>query len=836
MLARQFRPFLIPCFFREWCEIHVENLGMRTSRCAITVQIILATGAMAQMPTVTGIEPQPLMAQASRVDEALAFLGNALADADRAKLAALNDAPHTDALVADIQDILDPYCLAFVHINPEARVKVHAGPAQPVLLQHGWKSFLIKVHNEAGSTAPLEWESPNAAPALHRSRGGHTPHEDSAISPGELAQRFLELTFYRARPMNDRLSGYPLEYQILQMYSTDSGPRDVELGFHVGQGTQDIGFRNSINLLFQCMRAVKVVFDVRDHDGEPAMASFTIRDNVDRAFPLNERGDVEDYRIRKAEQNAWFRPGIGKSLTGIYPLPSRRVAAKDEFPDFFFQPQIYRADGEHVYLPPGEYTVTYTRGPEYVPQTRSMTVLSDVPAQTESFQLERWTHLAAMGWYSGDHHVHAGGCSHYESPTAGVDPNAMIRQAIGEDLNVACVLTWGPCWYHQKSFFEGKLSELSTEENLMRYDVEVSGFPSSHAGHVCLLRLKEDDYPGTTLVEEWPSFTLPVLQWAKEQGGVTGYAHSGWGLEPVEPVGEIPNYVMAKFDGIGANEYIVTVTHDTVDFISAGDTPVPWEMNIWYHTLNCGFRTAISGETDFPCIFDERVGMARSYAKLGDSLTFDAFTDEIVAGRVYVSDGRSHIVDFAINDTPMGGEVSLDTPGDVTVTARVSAYLPEIQDEAGATVAAQELARPPYWHIERARVGDSRTVTLELVMNGYPITTQEIVADGEWRNVSFNVPVAHSSWLALRVLASSHTNPIFAIVDGKPIRASKRSAQWCRAAVDTCWEMKQAAIRDDERAAAAGAYEHARNVYDRILGEAIEDTESVQVSSNGLGR
>ena len=30
------------------------------------------------------------------------------------------------------------------------------------------------------------------------------------------------------------------------------------------------------------------------------------------------------------------------------------------------------------------------------------------------------------------------------------------------------------------------------------YDVEVSGFPSSHAGHLCLLRLKEDDYPGTT--------------------------------------------------------------------------------------------------------------------------------------------------------------------------------------------------------------------------------------------------------------------------------------------------------------------------------------------------
>lgn len=798
---------------------------MGTARGLVVAFLVAGLGAWAQLPTVAGIEPQPLIAQALRVDEALTFLGSGLAEADHAKLAGLKDAAHTEDLVAEIQAILDPYCLAFVHINPEARVKVHAGPAKPVLMQHGWKSYLVKVHNEAGSTAPLEWESANAAPALHGSSGQPTPKPESAISPGELANRFLELAFYRNRPMRESLSGYPLEYQILQIYTTESGQREVELGFHVGQGTQDIGFRNTISLMAQCLPAVKVVFDVRDHDGEPAMASFTIRDNVDRAFPLNDKGQVEDYRLRRAQQNAWFRPGIsdGKPLLGIYPLPSRRVAAKDEYPDFFFQPQIYRADGEHVYLPPGEYTVTYTRGPEYVPQTRQMTVLSDVPTQTESFQLERWTHLAGLGWYSGDHHVHAGGCSHYESPTAGVDPNAMIRQAIGEDLNVSCVLTWGPCWYHQKSFFEGKLSELSTQENLMRYDVEVSGFPSSHAGHVCLLRLKEDDYPGTTLIEEWPSYTLPVMQWAKEQGGVTGYAHSGWGLEPVEKTNEIPNYVMAKFDGIGANEYIVTVTHDAVDFISAGDTPIPWEMNIWYHTLNCGFRTAISGETDFPCIYDERVGMARSYAKLGESLNFDAFVDEIKKATVYVSDGRSHIIDFKVNDAPMGGKTHLNGAGKVTVTARVAAYLPEAQDQAGAMVAEQEPTRPPYWHLERARIEDTRTVPLELVMNGYPVATETIVADGQWRDVSFTVPVEHSSWLAMRILASSHTNPAYALVDDKPVRASKRSAAWCRAAVDKCWEMKQGAIREAERGTAEAAYNEARAVYDTILAESVDD-------------
>lgn len=103
--------------------------------------------------------------------------------------------------------------------------------------------------------------------------------------------------------------------------------------------------------------------------------------------------------------------------------------------------------------------------------------------------------------------------------------------------------------------------------------IEDSGFPSSHAGHLVLLRLTEDDYPGTRLIEEWPSWTLPILQWAKSQGGVVGYAHSGWGLEPTVSTLALPNYVVPKMDGIGANEYVVTVTHDAVDIYSAGDTP-----------------------------------------------------------------------------------------------------------------------------------------------------------------------------------------------------------------------------------------------------------------------
>ena len=75
-------------------------------------------------------------------------------------------------------------------------------------------------------------------------------------------------------------------------------------------------------------------------------------------------------------------------------------------------------------------------------------------------------------------------------------------------------------------------------------------------------------------------------------GCSSGFSHSGWGLKVDGD--ELPNYNMPPFDGIGANEYIVDVVHDAVDFISTVDTPAVWELNIWYHTLNCGFRTRIS--------------------------------------------------------------------------------------------------------------------------------------------------------------------------------------------------------------------------------------------------
>jgi hypothetical protein len=558
------------------------------------------------------------------------------------------------------------------------------------------------------------------------------------------------------------------------------------LTFDIGQGTQDLGFRSEINALFDCAAAVKVELEVLDVDGSPTTGQFVIRDTQGR----------------------------------VYPSKGRRLA-----PDFFFHDQIYRHSGENVMLPAGEYDVTYTRGPEYRIATRKVTVPAE-GSHKESFKLKRWIKLADLGWYSGDHHIHAAGCAHYEDPTAGVTPADMMRHVLGEDLNVGCVLAWGPCWYAQKEFFDGKIHELSIPTNLMRYDVEVSGFPSSHTGHLCLLRLTEDDYPGTTRIEEWPSWDLPVLQWGKSQGAVVGFSHSGWGLGVKST--ELPNYEMPAFDGIGANEYIVDVTHDAVDFISAVDTPVIWELNIWYHTLNAGYETRISGETDFPCIYGDRVGLGRSYVKLEKAkeaaLDYDAWVAGIKDGRSYVGDGLTHLFDFTVGGLGVGekgkaGRASVlaaKAGQSLKINVKAAALLGETPDDE---IRNRPLDQKPYWHVERARIGGTRTVGVELIVNGRVAETKPIPADGSIADVSFDFTPPASCWVATRVFPAAHTNPVFIEVDDKPIRASRASVEWCLKAVDVCWNAKLGNTRQAERPAAQAAYDFAREAYRRILSE-----------------
>jgi hypothetical protein len=111
---------------------------------------------------------------------------------------------------------------------------------------------------------------------------------------------------------------------------------------------------------------------------------------------------------------------------------------------------------------------------------------------------------------------------------------------------------------------------------------------------------------------------------------------------------------------------------------------------------------------------------------------------------------------------------------------------------------------------------------VELIVNGEVRASTEIEADGTINDLTWTTPIRESSWVAVRVWPSSHTNPIWVSVDNAPVRASRDSAQWCLDAVDVCWEQKKKQYRDTEIDAARAAYEHARATYRTILEQSLQ--------------
>jgi len=278
---------------------------------------------------------------------------------------------------------------------------------------------------------------------------------------------------------------------------------------------------------------------------------------------------------------------------------------------------------------------------------------------------------------------------------------------------------------------------------------------------------------------------------------------------------------------VGAMEICVSTALGACDFISAMDTARIPEWNMWYHLLNCGFPLKVSGETDFPCMSGSRVGQGRVYVHLGkvDRLDFGAWCDGLKRGRSYVSDGFAHALHFAVEGIEPGyGDVELDEPGDVQMTATIT-FAPTTP-----STVAQGLITPPGG---KRFTGDTVTFhgpppgthatggsrKVELVVNGVVAHTWTLPADGRKHHLEHQVRIDRSSWVALRHFPQLHTNPVNVTVNQQPIRISKESALWCAETIHQLWRSRSHTIHPEEREAARKGFDRALEIYQEIASQ-----------------
>ena len=133
----------------------------------------------------------------------------------------------------ELHSCLERLTLLSVSVNPESRVKIHSLQPKITLRCDRPRMFLIRVENTAGITAPL-----NLSPI------------DLAVDPVASAD-WCTVEVIESPLTSREFTGALREYKVMRITPHKSGLREVRITGDAGQGTQDLGFRATTDLLLE---------------------------------------------------------------------------------------------------------------------------------------------------------------------------------------------------------------------------------------------------------------------------------------------------------------------------------------------------------------------------------------------------------------------------------------------------------------------------------------------------------------------------------------------------------------------------------------------------------
>ena len=319
------------------------------------------------------------------------------------------------------------------------------------------------------------------------------------------------------------------------------------------------------------------------------------------------------------EAGAWFKANHKKF--------ARHMWARGE--------QFYCDGTAEFLLPVGQYKLRAFRGMEYLDADQSFTI-DTLKEKTITLKLERWIYMAREGWYSADAHLHI--------PRFVPELDPYLSKCMqAEDINFANLLRWGHSRHFNNApqhtpgkpgvYQEGNYFLLSGQENprthFLGHTIILGAFPAIH---------QDDRY----LVYRH------FFERAFKQGALSGFAHKG------------KNFIAQN--GLGIN-----LPDGFLNFIEVLQFR-EGSYEVWYDTLNSGFRIAPLAGTDYPW-GKGFPGRERFYTPIKGKPTADAWIDNIRKGQVFVTMGP--MLSFEVNGKSMGETVALNQPGSVRIKGRV---------------------------------------------------------------------------------------------------------------------------------------------------------------------
>jgi cysteine-rich repeat protein len=377
-----------------------------------------------------------------------------------------------------------------------------------------------------------------------------------------------------------------------------------------------------------------------------------------------------------------------------------------------------------------------------------------------------------------DPHVHSQGCEGH-----GASPPQLVEMLAARGIRVGSALVWGVGYNIDRRLFTGGDSPASGGGNILHFDLEVSAFPADRTGHLVALGLESVAFSGNPF--DSPRTGIPIADWAHAQGSrvVVGMAHGHfWPTDrfPTPPVVCCMPWELPIEVARGAATFVTTERRGF-------GPPLDGGTFLLLRTLaNTGFRLAVLGASDFPCIHRTIEDDApRTDVLLDGELTYDRWLEAVRLGRTTVALGDNHL-NLRVNGAPIGSEVRVHA-GDVLLVSLES------------------------------RFADPSDVTL--VVNGADAATVRLAAGTQVATV--RLPLAASGWILARSRWVT-TSPTYVIADDKPIRASADDACYLRRYTDHLSTL----VRDreidvgEDTAMALGVYAQAREEFQKRFAEA----------------
>jgi hypothetical protein len=450
-----------------------------------------------------------------------------------------------------------------------------------------------------------------------------------------------------------------------------------------------------------------------------------------------------------------------------------------------------------VDLPPGDYTLTVERGPEYFSESRPIQV-ADAPLDLQ-VGLRRWIDMAERGWFSGDTHVHRA-----------LDelPNVMLA----EDLNVAFPLVY---WVT-----EAFASPATSEHSIAIADGSADKPPTPIAVDATHLI-----YPRNT---EYELFT--VNGQPHTQGAFFVIGHQSvleLGAPPVRPIAELAHaegalieldkhnwpWSMMLVPVMGVDLYELSNNHvwrtefgfrefgeGLPDYMhiqrgEAGYSEAAWVefgFQNYYALLNCGFRLRPTAGTASG-VHPVPLGFSRVYVETGPEFSYQRWLAGLDAGRAFVTTGPMLMVQ--VNGQPAGH--TFEQAQGTTAMYEVS----------GTIHSAQPLSR------------------IEVLVNGQVVSSPvpRNAADpsgGRVTPIAEQIPLDETSWIAVRCFESrpdgrerfAHSAPVHIDVAGAPLRPRRAEVEYLIARVRAQLERNTGLLPEP----ALEEYRQALRIYEEI--------------------